>query len=265
MMERAMAAEGLHLKRLEGPQTAHKFHPETKLELASQIDAIAEKGRLQRPAKVRFTTFTLHYNQAYWVTVDALEKHWERARIDAEQVSNIEFKATTSNVAAFTLDVGYSARAPFATVDGQRLETGAAGLAHFRKTAGKWAVVKSADFAGLHKRRDLQGPHRRRFPDSFVFVSPTGKPLSEKVAAWAASEEKRAIAEWRRQFRGDAQVRDDKDITDADIANSNLVLWGDPGSNRILARIASRLPLKWTGTASCSPARRTPPRLTPQF
>ena len=82
--------------------------------------------------------------------------------------------------------------------------------------------------------------------DSFVFVTPTGAPAVPGIVSWVASEEKRAIAEWRRQFRGEAQVREDKDVTDADIANSNLVLWGDPGSNRILARIAGRLPVEWT-------------------
>ena len=35
-------------------------------------------------------------------------------------------------------------------------------------------------------------------------------------------------------------------MTDADIAASNLVLWGDPGSNRVLARIADQLPVQWT-------------------
>ena len=84
------------------------------------------------------------------------------------------------------------------------------------------------------------------FLDSFVFVSPTGTPLAPGVAKWVDAEEKHAITEWRRQFRGEAQVRDDKDITDAEIASSNLVLWGDPGSNRVLARIADRLPVKWT-------------------
>src|SRR5207302_3747780 len=100
--------------------------------------------------------------------------------------------------------------------------------------------------AGLHKRHGLQGPVDDAFLDRLIFVSPTGTPFSEAAAKWAAAEEKRAIIEWRRQFRGDAQVRDDKDISDADIASSNLILWGDPGSNRILARIADRLPLKWT-------------------
>jgi hypothetical protein len=246
MMERAMAAEGLKLPRLEGPQTAHKFHPDTKIELAKQIDAIAGRGRNPRPPKVVFTTFTLHYNHSDWVTIDALTRHWERARVEAEQVSDIEFKASTSNVTAFTLDVGMSARAPFINIDGQRLETGAAGLAHFRKSGGKWTVVPSAAVPGIHKVHGLQGPIDDAFLDSFVFVSPTGAPLAPAAGKWAIAEEKRAIAEWHRQFRGDAQVRDDKDVSDSDIAESNLILWGDPSSNRVLARIAGRLPVTWT-------------------
>src|SRR5581483_7550612 len=41
------------------------------------------------------------------------------------------------------------------------------------------------------------------------------------------------------------RVKADKDITDADIANSNLILWGDPACNQLLARILDRLPLHW--------------------
>jgi hypothetical protein len=99
--------------------------------------------------------------------------------------------------------------------------------------------------AGLHKRHGLQGPIDDAFLDRFVFVTPTGAPLSAAVGQWVAGEEKRAIAEWRRQFRGDAIVREDREITDAEIASSNLILWGDPSSNRVLARIADRLPVKW--------------------
>ena len=81
---------------------------------------------------------------------------------------------------------------------------------------------------------------------AFTSDCSTGTPTAPGVAAWVASEEKHAITEWRRQFRGDAQVRTDREVTDADIASSNLVLWGDPGSNQVLARIADRLPVKWT-------------------
>ncbi len=40
-------------------------------------------------------------------------------------------------------------------------------------------------------------------------------------------------------------MKDDTAITDDDIANSNLVLWGDPSSNAVLKKIADKLPLKW--------------------
>ena len=53
----------------------------------------------------------------------------------------------------------------------------------------------------------------------------------------------RAIEHWRRHFRGEARVKDDTAITDADIASSNLVLWGDPESNAVLKRIADKLPI----------------------
>jgi hypothetical protein len=59
-------------------------------------------------------------------------------------------------------------------------------------------------------------------------------------------ESDRAIEQWRRQFRGDARQKTDAAVTDADIAANNLVLWGDPSSNRLLGRIADRLPIQWT-------------------
>src|SRR4029434_941982 len=81
---------------------------------------------------------------------------------------------------------------------------------------------------------------------ALIVVRPTGEALNERVGAWAASELDRAIVEWRRVFRGDARVKNDNEITAEDIAQTNLVLWGDPGSNRLLAKILPNLPLKWT-------------------
>ena len=57
-------------------------------------------------------------------------------------------------------------------------------------------------------------------------------------------------------MRGDAQVKDDSAVTDADIAANNLVLWGDPKSNQILARIAAKLPIQWTSDAIVLGTRR---------
>jgi len=129
--------------------------------------------------------------------------------------------------------------------------------ARFRKTAGKWAVADD-DSKTLRKRHDLQGPIDDAFMDSFIMVKPTGIPFNNVVAKWTASEQDRAIHQWRLLFRGDTPVKDDTAITDADIAASNLVLWGDPSSNKILARIAGQLPIRWTADAIVVGAHRYP-------
>ena len=81
--------------------------------------------------------------------------------------------------------------------------------------------------------------------DSFLVVRPTGKPLNGALDTWVQKELAHATNEWRRQFRGEARVKDDSAVSDADIAAHNLILWGDPNSNQLLSRIASKLPLTW--------------------
>jgi dienelactone hydrolase len=257
MMERAMDAEGMRLTRIIGPKTGHSYHPDSKVELDRILDAIAERGRDPYPRKVRFTTWTLAYNRMKWVIVDALGQHWERARLNAEIVGDNAVNVETANVTAFTLEMGPGgcpldvARKPVVTIDGQKLSVAGplsdrSWQVHFRKAGAQWAVADSAMVAGLRKVHGLQGPVDDAFLDSFIFVTPTGAPLAPGVAQWVSSEQQRAITEWRRHFRGDAQVRQDAQVTDAEIAASNLILWGDPGSNKILARIADKLPVKWT-------------------
>ena len=75
-------------------------------------------------------------------------------------------------------------------------------------------------------------------------VQPTGPPLNAALGAWTDREFKHAVEHWRKQFRGDAPVKADIAVTDADIAANNLVLWGDPKSNAVLAKIVDKLPLR---------------------
>lgn len=77
-------------------------------------------------------------------------------------------------------------------------------------------------------------------------VRPTGKAMNAAVGEWAEKELAHAVTHWRKQFRGDAPVTDDTKLTDEQVKNANLVLWGDPQSNAVLAKIADRLPVKWT-------------------
>jgi hypothetical protein len=101
--------------------------------------------------------------------------------------------------------------------------------------------------SGPRKSPGLTGPINDAFMDAFVFVRPTGKALNPEVAAWVESELTAARHLWRDVYRGNAPVIADIALTDADITDKNLILWGDPTSNRVLARILAtgKLPLTW--------------------
>ncbi len=272
LMEKATAAEGVKMERVIGPKTGHKYEPGAKKELDAKLAEYAAKGRDEVPAQVRLVCYSLKYNQQAWVIADALERHWERAEISAEIADEGTIRATTKNVAALTFDMQASAvpldktHAPRVVLDGQELvgpPVKAPWVAHFAKADGKWAAVakvwditdrpiaartNGAAAPGYRKQHNLQGPIDDAFMESFVFVRPTGKPLNATVGAWVKSEIDRAVPQWRTVFRGDARVVDDTAVTPEMVANSNLVLWGDPSSNKVLAGILGRLPIKWDAT-----------------
>jgi hypothetical protein len=211
------------------------------------------------PRQIRFTTWTLRYNRMFWITVDGLEKHWERARVDARIASPTKIEVKTSNVSALTLDIP-AAVSPLAAdatavvaIDDRNIETPTnrnKGLhATLVKANGVWTINReSAAAAGeLRKRHGLQGPIDDAFMDSFIIVKPSGKPMNDKTGGWVKSECEHAIAHWQKQFRGEARVKNDVDVTEADIRENNLVCFGDASSNAILAKIADKLPIKWAG------------------
>jgi pimeloyl-ACP methyl ester carboxylesterase len=258
VMAAAMEKEGLSLLHLIGPDTAHKIHPDSKIEIERRLDAIAARGRERMPRKIRFTTWTLRYPGMHWVRLEGLEEHWKRARFEAELAGASTIEVTRiENVSAFSLamDAGEAPldllEAPVLAIEGQSIKLPRVGSdrsfrAHLRKTGGKWRVLESPVTEGLAKSPGLQGPIDDAFMDSFLFVEPTGKPFHEATGEWVTEEMGHAIAQWRQQFRGDARVVADRDLSEEDIRNHNLVLWGDPSSNAILGKIAGRLPIAWT-------------------
>jgi pimeloyl-ACP methyl ester carboxylesterase len=251
LMSNAMSAEGLTLMHIIGPNTAHKYEPVAKKKVTEMVDAIANKGRDPLPHEIKFTTWTLRYNQMDWVTVDGLEKHWERARVNASFDETKGIALETTNVSALTIALpGARSIFPKVSVNGQILKVEAYSrndtvTAHFKKLGTNWMSLKSLEAKGLQKSHGLQGPIDDAFMDSFIFVRPTGKPMNAQVAAWAADGLTHAIEQWRLQFRGEPRVKNDTDITAADIASNNLILWGDPSSNKLLARMAKKLPIHW--------------------
>jgi len=102
-----MAAEGLELTHLIGPQTAHAYEPETKRELSRRFDALVAPGKNPWPEHIRFVTYTLAYARSHWVQVDGMEQHWQRATVEAEIRDSNGVRVTTANVTALTLDLPF--------------------------------------------------------------------------------------------------------------------------------------------------------------
>ena len=265
LMEQAMAAEGLKLERLIGPKTEHKYEPATKKELVSRLEKLADTGRDATPREIRFSTYTLRYPQSAWVRIEGMEKHWERADVRATRDPAGPLAIQTKNVSAlylsFFMPMATSVEQSFAewqrppstvVVDGQkisRIEYDKPTL-RLSKVGGKWAVGLPPE-AGLRKSPGLTGPIDDAFMEPFVFVRPTGQPLNARLGTWTTGELAHATKLWRDIFRGDAPVKDDTALTDAELASKNLILWGDPTSNRVLARLLAtgKLPLTWNGQA----------------
>ena len=255
VMAAALQREGLTLEHIIGPKVEHKYEPGAKQELARRFDELMARGRDVTPRNIGFTTWTLRYNRAAWFTVDGLQKHWQQARVEAVLNGDKTVHLKTSGVTALTLGPlpESVASADRIRINGQEVSaqpkrSGGDWTASFeRGRGGKWSSRAGNDGSSLRKRPGLQGPIDDAFTERFLMVRPTGQPLNEALGNWVVNELAYATNQWRAQFRGDALVKDDVAVTDADIADANLILWGDPQSNRLLKRMLSKLPLQWDG------------------
>jgi dienelactone hydrolase len=254
-MAAAMSAEGLTLEHIIGPKTAHAYEPDARQQLQARLDQIVAQGRNPVPPEIRFTTWMLRYNRMFWITIDSMEREWERARANAK-IDGQSIALTTVNVNALHLSFDLPSGAPFPkgtraalTIDGTPITLPAVAAdqslrAGLVKVNGTWKLGELPS-TPLRKSHGLQGPIDDAFMESFVFVRPTGTPLSERLGAWAREQADYAISEWVHFFRGEPRVKDDRGVTADDMANHNIVLFGDPSSNAIYKRIAPRLPIGW--------------------
>jgi dienelactone hydrolase len=249
LMEAAMAKEGLKLEHFIGPQTQHRYHPETKEVLTRRLEELAAQSAIGSFEKeIRYSTYTLRYPQAGWMRIEGLEKHWERADLRAWIADDLTIHAETRNITALWCNwlqvwAGYPGKVE---IDGQVLQKKPDELTmdSLVRRDGKWGFARLAsDRPG--KRPGFTGPVDDAFMEPFVFVRPTGKPLNPELGTWVEAELTAARQLWRDVFRGHPRVKSDREIAPDDIADCNLILWGDPSSNAVLAKIIAQLPLQW--------------------
>ena len=256
LMGQAMEKEGLKMVNLISPGTAHVIDPVTMKEQMRQIGEYAAKGLDHAPKKIRFVTWTLKYSRCHWLQILGMDEHFSRAELEAEIAGDgaVVFKEpkNVTHFAVFAPALGWA---------GARMRVGGTevalpareGAAPPNRSAvigrrdGKWAYLGALDEGRLTgKRPGLQGPIDDAFTTPFLCVRGTGKPWNPAVQAWADANLKRFAYEWRRYFRGELPVKDDTDVTEEDVRRCNLILFGDPGSNRWIDKVLPKMPIHWT-------------------
>ena len=102
--------ERFELTHIIAPKTGHSITPAARTEIEKRLATLDSIRSTSVPKSVSFTTTTLQYNQAHWVTIHRLQEHWKPAHIRASWnqsssgVGGSEFSVRAENVAEFSLE-----------------------------------------------------------------------------------------------------------------------------------------------------------------
>jgi hypothetical protein len=236
-MVEVLDKEGLHPPHLIGPEMGHKYHPEVIKDVQARIESYVSKGLDTSPKKVVLQTRTLAYSRMHWLQITSIENQWEDARAEAVWEDGDVIRITTKNVGGIEL------RLPaIAKVFLNGTET-ASNAKKDRDVVWSWQKKETASNS-LHKRPGLQGPIDDGLKSRFIVVLPDREPDSGVVHRWVREESSHFLVRWRSLMRGDPTVRKASEVSEADIRDCHLVLWGTPASNSLIARTMASASLK---------------------
>jgi pimeloyl-ACP methyl ester carboxylesterase len=222
-------------------QHGHSYQPYEDVEEFRYIMDWA-KGRKRDlyPKQVRYATWNLNWNRAYWFSIERVVSPVLAAQFEAEVLPGNLIRVQSRNVAAYKLALNDKLVDPqkpiTVTTDGHQSYSGP-----FRaelliesapRPAGKF--VKDASLpdeitaAMVESSYDTQGllaiPSRK-----WMAIRPTG--WNEKTAG--------LLAKW-----APTNAKADTAVDDHDLSG-NLLIYGGPDINKLSARIASDLPVKF--------------------
>jgi hypothetical protein len=199
---------------------------------------------IRRPKEVRLKCFSLEYNRAHWLTIEQLEQWGTPGEVTASVLpGGTGLRLTTRNVRLLKVDV---TEAPLQNsedftviLNGQREVCRATANGELYVSIG--TPLESPGWPPL-KRKGLCGPAEEVFDTRFLVVQGTAgdsaqdTTLARQVAKWCE--------EWDAFADGLPPVKTDVEVTPEDVRECNLILFGTPQTNSVLARLADRLPVQ---------------------
>lgn len=256
-MQAAAEEAGVAITGLVGAGMGHKFDDASLQKFMAFHAEHAAKGRPRFPGRkrIRFVTWTPKYNQCEWATIEEMTQIYEPATLESIPGDDGSLALETTNVDALRIARGVN---DTITIDGEgpfSLSDAADGRlpdVTFVRGDDGWSLLDYDDSLAFpanpsgRKRHDLQGPIDDAFMQPFVCVKGTGEPWSTAHQDWTEWTLARFQREFDKWMRARVRTIDDTDVTDETIAQHNLILFGDPGSNSLIARVLDDLPIEWT-------------------
>jgi hypothetical protein len=249
--------EGIDFLRVVGEKMGHKVDPPSAKVLKAWHDEHAMKGVNLAPKRIRLATYTVKYGKGAWLSIEAMNEHYKRAEVDAEVRGLKVMVSKVENVSVLAVD-RHAGQSIVLGNEEFPLESAVKGLlpnVYFQAKAGPNGGWREMDYnesraleenSERRKVRGVQGPIDDAFTGPFLCVKGTGEPWNAAMGRWSGSRLDQFASDWTKFLRGDIRVKSDTEVTPEDIENSHLILFGDPGSNRLIARVLEGLPISWT-------------------
>ena len=232
------------MTHLIGPGLEHQFPPPQQARAHAEFAKHLSQPRPKYP-EVNFTTYTLKYPSGGWITLFGLQKHYEKTQVHAVR-NGTKVTVKTTNVRTFRVDLPRNGDGAYTEIeiDGVKLQRSVNDF--YRKGKNKWegdSLPAKNDV--LTKTVQLMGPIDDAFTDAFLCVKGSDSPWHDDMSRAADAQLQRFIKEWDKWMRGKLLVKTDKEVTNEDIKTKHLILFGDPASNALIAKVVPSLPITW--------------------
>lgn len=200
------------------------------------------RGKLlqHQPVRVMYKARSEKDSQAYWLRIDQFVDPLKPAFIEG-RTFGAKIDVQVENVADFSVLLDKTAMEPkhgvAVTVDGKAMFSG--------RPDSTVIPIKVQDASSIEaKHTSLAGPVSDAFTAPFLVVIGTEGAEAEAAARQAAV----FLKTWESRFFTTPRSKFDTEITDLDIRDYNLILFGTERSNRISQKVSGLLPMHESGS-----------------
>ncbi len=212
--------------------------------------------RKPKPREVHLVSGDYRAARQHWLELTRFESYPNLAKLLAS-TDGARIDISTQNTLAFALhtaDIPLERDPVQVWVDGTKVFEGP-------RPKGRWDFVKDGGWkvgtprdSGLVKKSGLSGPQTDTYFGRMVHVYGTQRPENAPALKQLAEKGARGYPLWL--WSVDQEVLADTAVTPELAQSATLVLYGSPGDNRVLDRIAGKLPIRVEGDAVVVGAQR---------